>query len=297
MTGIVLALGWATAFFLLYDWWTRPEAAPARSWKLPLQAAVEERLRQAGVHDVAPWQVLGVSLLLALLGALLAQLWLGFVALSLPAAVVAGLLPTAYLRARARRRRAALEEALVEALHQLRDSVRSGLGLAEACDGLSRTGPPLLRPDFALLVRQAAYAGWPRALRAWQGRLASPLGDLVVSSLLISEQLGSRNLSSVLDRLARATREQRRIRREAEAAQAGQVLAVSIAAAIPALVFLAIRRANPGYLAFFGTPTGELVLGGCAVLLAAAYAAMLHLGRLPEEPRVLRPEEEGDTGC
>ena len=179
----------------------------------------------------------------------------------------------------------------MEAMRQLRDSVRSGLGLSEAFDGLSRTGPPLLRAEFRLLARQAAYEGFAPALTALRDRLASQLADLLTSALLLNDRLGGRPLSAVLDRLARAAREQRRIRREAAAAQAGQVLAVSIAAAIPGLVFVAIERANPAYLSFFATPLGELLLGGCALLLAAAYALMLQLGRLPAEPRVLRPEE------
>jgi tight adherence protein B len=286
---LLLALAWATAVFLLADWLARPEAAPVLP--RPRLAGMTGWLRRAGVRDVAPWQFLGVSLALALLVGLAIQFWLGFVTLSLVATVAAGLAPTAYYRAKERRRQAELEEALVEAMRQLRDGVRSGLGLAEAFDGLSRTGPPLLRAEFRLLARQAAYEGFAPALTALRDRLASPLADLLTSALLMNDRLGGRHLSGVLERLARAAREQRHIRREAEAAQAGQVLAVTIAAGIPGLVFVAIQRANPTYLAFFSTPIGELLLGGCALLLAVAYAAMLHLGRLPAEPRVLRPEE------
>jgi tight adherence protein B len=275
MTLLLLALAWAAAVALLADWLLRPEAAPALP--RPSLARMADWLHRAGVRDVAPWQFLGA--------------WLGFAALSLVAAGAAGLAPAAYFRAKERRRQAALEEALVEAMRQLRDAVRSGLGLTEAFEGLARTGPPVLRPEFRLLGRQAAYAGFAPALAALRDRLASPLGDLMSTALLVNDRLGGRNLGAVLHRLARAAREQRRLRREAEAAQAGQVLAVTLAAAVPVVVFAAIHRANPAYLASFATPTGELLLGGAALLLAAAYAAMLHLGRLPAEPRVLRPEE------
>ena len=295
MTPLLLAVAWAAGLYLLYDWRARPAAA----WTLrrPRLAGVADWLRRAGVRDVGPAQFLAASLAVALLVGLAVWLWLGFVALGLVAGLVAGLLPTAYYQVLERRRQAELEEALVEAMRQLRDAVRGGLALSEAFAGLARTGPTALRGEFRLLARQAAYEGFAPALAALQARLASPLGDLLCSALLLNDRLGGRNLSAVLDRLARAAREGRRVRREAEAAQAGQVLAVTIAAGIPGLVFVAIRGADPTYFAFFATPLGELLLGGCAVALAAAYAAMLCLGRLPAQPRVLRPEEGGDEEC
>ena len=291
MTPLLLGLGWAAAVYLLYDWLVRPGAAPGLPRRRLL--GMEDWLRRAGVRGVAPWQFLAVSAALALAGCLGVQLWQGFVALSLVAAGAVGILPAAYFRAQERRRQAELEEALAEAMRQLRDAVRSGLALSEAFDGLARTGPAVLRPEFALLTRQAAYDGFAASLVALRERLASPLGDFLSTSLLLNDRLGGRNLSAVLDRLARSAREQGRVRREAEAAQAGQKFAVTVAALIPALVFVAIHRANPGYLAFFATPVGEVLLFACALAMAAAYAAMLHLGRLPSEPRVLRPEEGG----
>lgn len=288
MIPLLLALGWAAAVALLYDALTRPQAAP--TLRRPRLTAMEDWLRRAGVRDVGPWQFVGASLAVGLAAGGLAQLWQGFWALSLVAAGAGALLPTVYYRAQERRRQDQLEEALVEAMRQLRDAVRSGLALSDSCSGLSRTGPARLRGEFALLQRQAAYDGMAPALEALRDRLASPLGDLLTASLLLSERVGGRNLSGVLERLARSAREQRRVRREAAAAQAGQKLAVTLAAAVPGLVFVALHQTNPAYLAFFATPLGELLLFACALALVAAYAAMLHLGRLPAEPRVLLPE-------
>lgn len=291
MTPLLLALGWTVAIALLFDWLVRPGAAPAL--RRPRLAAMEGWLRRAGVRDVGPWQFLAASLTVGLGAGLIAQLWQGFPALSLVVAGVGALMPAVYYRLQERRRQDGLEEALVEAMRQLRDSVRAGLALSEAFGGLSRTGPLRLRGEFALLNRQAAYDGFTPALEALRDRLASPLGDLLCASLLLSERVGGRNLGGVLERLARAAREQRRVRREAAAAQAGQVFAITLAACVPAIVFAGMHQTNPAYLDFFATPLGELILGACALAMAAAYAAMLHLGRLPAEPRVLLPEQEG----
>lgn len=289
MSMLVLALGWAGVAALLYDWLIRPEAAPTLP-RLRL-APMADWLRRAGVREITPWQFLAVSAGLALAAGLAVQLWQGFLALSVVGAAVAGLAPTSYFRVQERRRQAELEEALAEAMRQLRDAVRGGLALSEAFEGLARTGPLRLRREFDRLTRQATYDGLAPALASLRDRLASPRGDQLIAALLLNDRLGGRQLSTVLDRLARSARDQRRLRREAEAAQAGQRLAVTIAALIPALVFVAIHRASPGYLAFFATGPGEVLLFACALALTLAYAAMLHLGRMPAEPRVLRPEE------
>ena len=56
-----------------------------------------------------------------------------------------------------------------------------------------------------------ALDGFETALVRLRERLADPVADVVVASLLLNDSLGGRNVSQVLDRLAQATRAQLRI--------------------------------------------------------------------------------------
>src|SRR5207248_1136995 len=160
----------------------------------------------------------------------------------------------AYYLQRHDRRRAAVQRALVEAIGQLRDGIRTGLSVPEALRGLAESGPEVLRPEFARLVRELGMAPFEDALSGMQARLADPLFDTVAAALLLNDRIGGRNVSQVLDRLAHATREQLRVQEELRAYQARNVLSARIVAAVPLVVLVVIRQINPAYLAVFDTP-------------------------------------------
>lgn len=281
---LLLSVAFGVGAFLLYDGLTRPPTEPGP----PRRSRLDDWLAQAGLGDVTPRDFLAFSLGSALLCGLLSQMLLGWPLVSATAALAALALPAVYYDRRRERRRAALEGALVEAIAQLRDAIRAGLGLEEALAGLALHGPEVLRPEIAALVRRSRIEGFQPALAAARDRLALPLFDTVAISLSLNDRVGGRQVSRVLDRLAHATREQVRTAEELRAHQSRNVLAARVVAAVPLLVLLAIRRLNPGYLALFSTAPGQLLLAGCVASIAVGYLAMLRVARLPEEGRVLR---------
>jgi tight adherence protein B len=129
--------------------------------------------------------------------------------------------------------------------------------------------------------------GFEPALLAMRERLADPVWDTCCAALLLNDRLGGRNVSQVLESLARATRAQLRVQQELRAYQTRNVLSARIVAAVPLVVLIAIRWLNPRYLAVFSDLPGQLLLAGCVVSIAVGYLAMLWLGRLPGEERVL----------
>jgi tight adherence protein B len=195
--------------------------------------------------------------------------------------------PLAYYVHRRDRRRAVIQEALVEAIAQLRDMIRTGLSVPEALTALAQLGPEALRPELAMLAREMRLHGFEPALLAMRERLADPVWDTCCAALLLNDRLGGRNVSQVLDRLAQATRAQLRVQQELYAYQTRNVLSARIVAAVPLVVLVAIRSLNPRYLAMFSDLSGQLLLGGCVVSVALGYLAMLWLSRLPGEERVL----------
>lgn len=284
MIPVLLSVAFGAGVFLLYEGLTNPRPpAPARRWR-----RVEEFLMRAGLRDVTPRDFVVFSIGTGLIVGLLAQLGLGWGVVSVLAAGLAATAPFIYYVQRHDRRRAATQVALVEAISQLRDGIRTGLSVQEALVGLARSGPEALRPEFAALVRELRLVDFEAALVAMRDRLADPLFDVVAATLLLNDRLGGRNVSQVLDRLAQATRAELRIQQELHAYQARNVLSARIVAAVPLVVLIVVRQISPRYLALFDDWAGQLLLAGCLVSVVVGYGAMLWLTRLPGEERVMQ---------
>src|SRR5687767_8851667 len=76
-----------------------------------------------------------------------------------------------YLVHRHDRRRAEVQSAMVEAIGQLRDAIRTGLSVPDAFVGLARGGPVAMRPELTTLVREMRLMGFEPAIGAMRDRL------------------------------------------------------------------------------------------------------------------------------
>lgn len=246
-------------------------------------------LERAGVRgQAASGAFIALSLGSAAACGLATYLLLDWALLALVGAGIGLVAPGLYFERRGRRRRGELQVALVDAIGQLRASLAGGQSVQQSLVALARTGPAPLRPEFADLARDLPRHGVVPALRRMQARLADPLFDTFASALIINDRIGGRQLGPVLEQLARAARAELLLQEESRAQQASTVLQARIIAALPWLLLVLIREANPGYLAPFDGTGGQLILLACGVVTVVAYRAMLLLGRLPGEERVLQ---------
>lgn len=287
MTSFLLSIGLGLGAFLIYDGLTNPRRRGDER-EARRRVGLEEALRRAGLPDVTPRDFALFALAAGLLCALLAQLLLGWGLVSILAGVAGATAPVAYYAQRHERRRAQTQAALVDAIAQLRDAIRSGLSVQEALVGLARVGPEPLRHDFLILAREMGLLGAEPALTAMRDRLTDPLFDIVAATLILNDRLGGRHVSQVLDELAETTRAQLRVQDELRAHQAQTVLSARVVALMPVVVLVVIRQINPRYLAVFDDPWGQVILALCALSIAVGYGAMLWLTRLPAERRILR---------
>ena len=297
MVPIFLSLLFGVGVYLLYDGLTRPpnetpDGGAGEAGRLERLRGMREFLVRAGLRSVTPRDFVLFSAGAGLACGLFAHVFLGWGMVSLLAAALGLAAPFAYYAHRHDRRRAATQAALVDAIAQLRDSIRTGLSVQEALVGLARSGPEALRPEFAALVRDMSFRGFQPAIGALRERLADPVFDVCAGALVLNDRLGGRNVSQVLDRLAHATRAQLLVQRELAAYQARNVTSARVVAAMPLVVLVAVRRVNPGYLAIFNDWWGQALLAACLASIALGYAAMLWLTRLPGDRRVLSDEED-----
>ena len=284
MIPLLLSLALAGGVYFTFAGFVQPREQPIG--RLRLRAA-DEFLVRAGLHDVTARDFCLFSIASGGVAALVAQLFLGWGVVSAVVGALGLLAPYAYYIRRHDRRRSAVQDALVETIEQLRDAIRTGLSVQDALAGLARTGPDVLRGEFANLGRDARLLGFESALAAMRDRLADPVFDVVACALTVNDRLGGRLVSQVLDRLADATRAQLRIQREVRAHQGRTVLSARIVAAAPLVALVGLRASNPRYLAIFDSLWGQVLLLACAASVALGYAAMLYLTRLPGQRRVL----------
>ena len=288
MSALLLAIIFAAGCALVYDGLTRPSSGPAGAVRRRGRIErAEEFLRRAGLDGVTVRDFALVSLLVGLAFGVLAQLLLGWPAVSLAAAGLGLLGPLAYFTPRQERRRAAIQVALVEAAAQLRAAILPGLSIQQGLTELAITGPEILRPEFKRLVLDMRLKGLVLALQELRERLADPLADQIVGALVLNDRLGGKQVGPVLDRLVDATRQELAVHQEAKARQSQVVLSARVVAIVPVVVLIGLRLLAPRFMAVYDDPLGQLVLVACLGWVLVGYFSMRWLGRLPQDRRVL----------
>ena len=231
----------------------------------------------------APFRRLGPAVVSGAIVALVAAVATGW-----PIAVVAGAalgaaVPRALQRTKEEKERIARREAVADLSSRLRDAIRAGIGLSDAIAQAAANPPAAIAIDLRRLASDARVSGVATAATSFSERVGDPAAELLASALGLADRLGSRNLSEVLDALAEATSAQAATVREARARQTRARMSARIVAAVPLLLLVAIRRANPAYLEPFGTPAGQAVLAFAALLVVAGYRWMKRAARIEGE--------------
>lgn len=282
--GLILAAG---VFFIYWSFWPQ-EAGPRKPRQGGFMVELRDHLTQAGYTSVTPANVvLGSVVLLAIVFAAVLAVT-RVVPIALCFGLMAGALPLSLVRMRARKRRNKLRDLWPDVVDNITSGVRAGLALPEALSQLAVRGPAELRPAFAAFSEDYRTTGrFHDCLDRLKERLSDPVGDRIVESLRIAREVGGSDLGKLLRTLSSFLREDARTRSELETRQSWTVNAARLAAGAP-WVILGLLALNGSSLAAYSSPTGWAVLALGAGLCAVAYRAMILIGRLPEEERVLR---------
>lgn len=288
MTGVLVgAILGAGVFLIWWSCWPREERERVQRESRVMRGLADD-LAQAGYRGIGPRLLLAACGIAFLLIFLTVTALTGVPAIALCFAVMAGWVPVAVVRVRARSRRAHLRDLWPDAVDNVTSAVRAGLALPEALAQLSVRGPEELRPAFADFASDYRTTGrFNDCLDRLKDRLADPVGDRLVESLRIAREVGGSDLGSLLRTLSTFLREDARTRAELEARQSWTVNAARLALCAPWIVLLMLAT-NGQSLDAYRTPAGVLVLafGGAVSLLA--YRIMRRIGRLPEEVRIMR---------
>ncbi|MFV0426953.1 MAG: type II secretion system F family protein [Beutenbergiaceae bacterium] len=280
VVGLLLGAG---LLGIWWSFWPRPErAVSVRS------SRIRDLLVQAGMPGVSIRGFILTSTLLALTALVLVLAVTATPPIAVCFAVMAGVAPSVYVRAKSRRRRESLRALWPDVVDDLASAVRAGLSIPEALIALGQRGPEPLRPEFVRFASDYRASGrFAEALDLLKARLADPVADRIVEALRLTRDVGGTDLGRLLRSLSQFLRDDLRARGELEARQSWTVNGARLAAAAPWLV-LAILSFQSTTITAYNSPAGVLVLLVGAAASVVAYQVMVRLGRLPEEERVMR---------
>lgn len=285
LLGLLLGVG---LFCIWWSTWVPDASATVRARRPGLTDRLQDDLVQAGYDGMGPRSLLSACVVAFVLVFLILLAGTEVVPVSACFAAMAGYLPLALVRMRARRRRAVMRDLWPDAVDNIASAVRAGLALPEALSQLGQRGPEELRPAFRAFGEDYRTTGrFHECLDRLKERLSDPVGDRLVESLRIAREVGGSDLGRLLRTLSTFLREDARTRAELETRQGWTVNAARLAVGAPWLV-LALMATRGESVRAYSTATGTAVLVAGAAVTLAAYRVMLRIGRLPEDERVLR---------
>jgi tight adherence protein B len=282
--GALVGLGVGIGLLLIWSAFALPRRARPTT---PTSTALGRLLGRAGLADVTPASVLTLCVVLLAGAFALVQAVSRTVPVAVVFAAMAAYLPIAVLRQRPARRLRDFAEVWPEAVDNLASAVRAGLSLPDAVAALGTNGPEALRADFAQFALDYQVTGrFGECLDRLKDRLADPVGDRVIEGLRLAREVGGGDLGRLLRNLSGFLRDDARTRSELESRQAWTVNGARLAVAAPWIVLLLMSFQTTA-IRQYASPGGVLVLGIGFGVCVLAYWAMMRIGRLPTEKRIL----------
>lgn len=282
--GALVGLGVGVGLLLVWSAFALPRQPRTST---PTSTALGRLLGRAGLGDVTSASVLSLCAVLFVVAFVLVQAVSRTAPVAFVFAVMAAYLPIAVLRQRAARRLRDFAEVWPEAVDNLASAVRAGLSLPDAVAALGTNGPEALRADFARFALDYQVTGrFGECLDRLKDRLADPVGDRVVEGLRLAREVGGGDLGRLLRNLSGFLRDDARTRSELESRQAWTVNGARLAVSAPWIVLLLMSFQTTA-IRQYASPGGVIVLGIGAGVCVLAYTAMMRIGRLPVEKRIL----------
>jgi tight adherence protein B len=177
------------------------------------------------------------------------------------------MLPKLYMSRGKSKRVNKLNEQLPDALTMLANALKSGFGLMQSMDLVSRELEHPIATDIRRMLQDINVgAATDEALLALARRSGSSDLDIVVTAMLIQQSTGG-NLAEILETVGHTMRERIRIRGEIKTLTTQQVMTGVIIGCLPIFLAMAISVINPDYISLLFTRTaGQFMIAGAIML-------------------------------
>ncbi len=165
------------------------------------------------------------------------------------------------------RREAAFTNQLGDCLMMVANAMRAGFSFLQAMDLISKEMEPPISDEFKHVMRDISLgASVERALEDMDRRVNSPDYSLVVTAVLIQQQVGG-DLAQILDTISGTIQDRIRMRREVRTLTAQGRASGWVLAALPIATGLLLSVISPGYMdPLLKSTAGKMAIGSAVVL-------------------------------
>jgi tight adherence protein B len=239
---------------------------------------VDARLQRAGSTQ-KPGVFLLFSALLGVIG--LAMGARGGALLSILLAVCLGFLPWLWLGHARRRRIAAFDKQLPEALDMMSNAMKAGYSFQAAAKFISEEVSAPLGTEFGRFYdEQRLGIDVRNALVGMHERIESLNLKMFVTAVLIQRETGG-NLTELLGNLGTLMRDRVALRGQIETLAAEPKLSGRFLSLLPVAIFFGLGMVSPTFMAPFKSSTaGHYLLAGGVVSCVIGYMMMMKMARI-----------------
>ena len=172
-----------------------------------------------------------------------------------------------YVLVRIDRRSASFTNQLGDCLMMVANALRAGFSFLQAMEMISKEMEPPISDEFKHVMRDIGLgATVERALDDMDKRVGSPDFSLVVTAVLIQQQVGG-DLAQILDTISETIQDRIRMRREVKTLTTQGRLSGWVLILTPIAMALFMTASDPNYLdPLFKNPIGQMILGATIVM-------------------------------
>lgn len=172
-----------------------------------------------------------------------------------------------YVLVRIDRRASSFTNQLGDCLMMVANALRAGFSFLQAMEMISKEMEPPISDEFKHVMRDIGLgATVERALDDMDKRVGSPDFSLVVTAVLIQQQVGG-DLARILDTISETIQDRIRMRREVKTLTTQGRLSGWILILTPVALALFMLSSDPHYLdPLFKHPIGQIILGVTVVM-------------------------------
>ena len=169
-----------------------------------------------------------------------------------------------YVLLRIERRASSFTNQLGDCLMMVANALRAGFSFLQAMEMISKEMEPPISEEFKHVMRDIGLgATLERALEDMDKRVGSPDFSLVVTAVLIQQQVGG-DLARILDTISETIQDRIRMRREVQTLTAQGRMSGWVLAALPFVLAAFINIVSPNYL----EPLFKETIGQIAIVIA-----------------------------
>ena len=213
--------------------------------------------------------LLGISFFLTIIIALIVskKLYVGFMV-----AIVVVMAEWIYVLLKIDRREATFTNQLGDCLMMVANALRAGFSFLQAMEMISKEMEPPISEEFVHVMRDISLgASVERALDDMDKRVSSPDFSLVVTAVLIQQQVGG-DLAHILDTISGTIQDRIRMRREVRTLTAQGRMSGWVLAALPFALGAFISVINPSYIEpLFTERIGQMAIAFGVVMVLLGF--------------------------